>query len=75
MSKYMEAFHKRYMSSNRVCRLWAQMARGLDIESIVPQHGMRYFKGQATVRKFIDWVDGLQCGVDLMGAQAYARPK
>ena len=35
----MEGFHKRYMNSNKVCRFWAHMASGLDIDMIVPQHG------------------------------------
>lgn len=73
--KYMEGFHKRYMSSNRICRLWARMARGLDIEMIVPQHGMKYFKGKAMVKTFIDWLEGLQCGVDLMSQTFYPSPQ
>lgn len=64
--KYMEGFHKRYMASNKACRKWANTARAMDIEAIVPQHGIRYFKGKAMVGKFIDWVAGLECGVDLM---------
>lgn len=61
----MEGFHRRYMVSNRACRLWANMARKMDIEMIVPQHG-RPFKGKAMVDTFIDWISGLECGVDLM---------
>lgn len=41
----MAPFHRRYMSGKLVCRLWAQMVRGLDIEWIVPQHGQP-FAGQ-----------------------------
>ncbi|HPG78765.1 MAG TPA: MBL fold metallo-hydrolase, partial [Piscinibacter sp.] len=35
----MEGFHRRYMVSNKVMRLWAQMVRKLPIDMIVPQHG------------------------------------
>jgi flavorubredoxin len=72
---FMEGFHKRYMASNRACRNWARMARGLDIEAIVPQHGNRYFKGKPMVKTFIDWVEGLQCGVDIMDPSVYSLPK
>jgi len=36
--KHMEGFHKRYMVSNKACRLWANMVRGMDVEKMVPQH-------------------------------------
>ena len=71
----MEGFHKRYLASNKACQNGAQMAWNMDIEAIVPQHGIRYFKGKAMVRKFIDWVGGLACGVDIMSPSAYAVPK
>ena len=35
----MEGFHRRYMVSNKILRLWVNMARQLDIAMIVPQHG------------------------------------
>ncbi len=73
--KYMEGFHKRYMSSNRAARLWARMVRNLDIDCIVPQHGSRYFKGKEMVNKFIDWVEKTECGVDLLMQSNYAVPK
>lgn len=69
----MLGFHRRYMISNRVCRLWAAMARTLDIEMIVPQHGCR-FVGKAMVGRFIDWVERLECGVDLMTQAHYQVP-
>ena len=68
----MEAFHRRYMASNRVLRLWVDMVRELDPEMIVPQHGMP-FRGAAQ-RALLDWLSGLQCGVDLVGPMNY-RPK
>jgi len=71
--QYMEGFHQRYMCSNKVCRLWAQMVRQMDVEMIVPQHG-RSFQGKAMVNQFLDWISGLQCGVDLMTQRNYMVP-
>lgn len=70
---YMEGFHRRYMVSNRACRLWAKMIRQLDIEMIVPQHGPS-FKGKEMCNKFIDWVETLQCGIDIMDESVYRIP-
>ncbi|HUD43282.1 MAG TPA: MBL fold metallo-hydrolase [Dokdonella sp.] len=61
----MAAFHRRYMASNRACRWWARRARKLDIDMIVPQHGLP-IAGHDNVQRFIDWVEGLVCGVDLL---------
>lgn len=69
---YMEGFHKRYMNSNKVCRFWAQMVSGLDIDMIVPQHG-RALTGKA-VPEFIRWISELQCGIDLMTQSHYRVP-
>lgn len=63
--KYMEGFHRRYISSGRALKNWAKMVRQLDIEIIAPQHGA-IFKGKEMVNKFIDWVENLETGVDLM---------
>lgn len=63
--KYMEAFHKRYMASRKVLQAWAAMARTLDIETIAPQHGA-VIRGREMVNKFIDWCEGLECGLDIM---------
>jgi flavorubredoxin len=68
----MEGFHRRYMVSNKVLRHWARMARMLDIDMIVPQHGSP-MRG-AAVAQFIDWVEGLSCGIDLMTDRNYAIP-
>lgn len=68
----MEAFHRRYMVSNKVLRHWVQMVRGLKIDMIVPQHGSP-MRG-AAVREFIDWVEALACGIDLMTDAHYAVP-
>lgn len=69
----MEAFHKRYMSNNKACRLWAQMVRQLDIEWIVPQHGGS-FKGKEMVNRFIDWIENLECGTDLISEKDFQLP-
>jgi flavorubredoxin len=37
--------------------------RGLDIETIAPQHGAM-FRGRALVERFIDWCSTLECGID-----------
>lgn len=68
----MEAFHRRYMVSNKILRLWARMVRRLPVRMIVPQHGAP-LAGDA-VAEFIDWVEQLECGIDLMGAEHYAVP-
>lgn len=69
----MLGFHKRYMTSNKACRFWANMVRTLDIESIVPQHG-RPFVGKAMVNQFISWIENLECGIDLMTQDNYKVP-
>lgn len=63
--QYMDGFHRRYMSGTRAMKIWADMARQLDIEIIAPQHGAM-FRGKALVQQFIDWADGFECGVDLL---------
>ncbi len=70
---YMEGFHRRYMSCNRVCRYWVNMVRGLDVEWIVPQHG-RPFKGKPMIELFLDWVEELKCGTDLVTQDNYKIP-
>lgn len=70
----MEAFHRRYMVSNKVLRLWARMARQLDIAMLVPQHGAP-IEGRAAIADFFDWVEQLQCGIDLLDQGAYRVPE
>lgn len=65
--KYMEAFHKRYIASNKVLKIWVDLVKKLDIEVIAPQHGA-IIKGKENVNKFIDWLSNLQCGVDLISS-------
>ena len=61
------------MASNRACRLWVNMIRTLDVEMMVPQHG-RPFKGKKMIKDFLDWLDKLPCGVDLLTKQHYSVP-
>lgn len=71
---YMEGFHRRYMSSNRICRYWVNMIRGLDVETIVPQHG-RAFAGKKVVNDLLNWLEGLDCGIDLINQDLYRLPR
>jgi flavorubredoxin len=65
----MEGFHRRYMASNRVVRLWVDMVRELDPAMIVPQHGLP-FRGEAQ-RALLDWLSQLQCGIDLLRPESF----
>lgn len=69
----MFGFHRRYMVANKICRYWANMVRTLDIDMIVPQHGAR-FEGRDMVNRFVDWIENLPCGVDLMTQSQYRAP-
>jgi len=64
--QYIEPFHKRYMSSSKAFKMWANTVRTLDIDIIAPQHGAVY-PNKEMVKKFIDWIDTLSCGAELMG--------
>lgn len=67
---HMRGFHQRYMGSNKACKLWANMVRELDVQMIVPQHGSP-FVGREMVNKFLDWISGLQCGIDLLNQSQF----
>lgn len=69
----MEAFHRRYMVSNKILRLWVRMVRQLDIAMLVPQHGAPIL-GRPAIEDFFDWVDSLMCGIDLFDDRAYQIP-
>ena len=62
---YMDGFHRRYIASNVVLRRWVKMVRQLDIEIIAPQHGA-FLKGKAICQRFLDYLEELPCGVDVM---------
>ncbi|MHB8881533.1 MAG: oxygen-binding di-iron domain-containing protein [Thermodesulfovibrionales bacterium] len=63
---YMEGFHKRYIATSKPLKMWAKMVRQLDIDIIAPQHGA-IFPNKEMSAKFIDWIDNLTCGAELMG--------
>ncbi len=63
--KYMEAFHKRWMPSNRAKNAWVQRVRQLDVQYLCPQHGA-IFEGE-NVGKFLDWFEKLEVGGALDG--------
>jgi len=65
----MIGFHQRYMVNNKVCKLWSNMVRQLDVSMIVPQHG-RPFTGE-NINRFLNWIAGLQCGTDLLTEDNY----
>lgn len=69
----MQGFHRRYMASRRVARLWADMVRELDPEWIVPQHGLP-MRGKA-IGDFLGWLSELDCGSDLLGPADYRIPR
>jgi flavorubredoxin len=71
--QYMDGFHRRYMVSNRICRYWVNMVRQMDVDWIVPQHG-KSFRGKRMVNRFLDWVEQIPCGVDLMTQDNYRIP-
>jgi flavorubredoxin len=70
--QYMAGFHARYMGGNRALRAWAQMVRQLDIECMAPQHGA-CIQGKENVARMIDWLEGLDCGPDLMKYELPSR--
>ena len=63
--KYMEVFHRRYIPCNKALKLWINIVKKLDIETIAPQHGA-IMKGKDIVNKFLDWIENLECGLDIM---------
>ena len=69
----MEGFHRRYMVSNKILRLWTRMARQLDVDMIVPQHGSPIM-GKKAIQDFYNWLDGLNCGIDLFDDRNYQFP-
>ena len=63
--KYMEPFHKRYMAGNKAIQAWLNRIKGLEIETIVPQHGA-ILSGKDVVEKALKWIESLKCGIDLL---------
>jgi flavorubredoxin len=69
----MEGFHRRYMVSNKILRLWVRMVRQLDISMLVPQHGAPIM-GKQAINDFFNWIENLMCGIDLFDDRAYQIP-
>jgi flavorubredoxin len=69
----MEGFHRRYMVSGKVLRLWVRMARALDVRMLVPQHGAPIV-GKQAIAEFYDWAENLRCGIDLFDERNYQLP-
>lgn len=67
----MESFHRRYMASNRACRLWARMVRRIAPRMIAPQHGLP-FADASVINAFLDWLEDLRCGADIVPENLYA---
>jgi flavorubredoxin len=65
----MSGFHKRYMVSNKVCRYWAAMVREMDVEMLVPAWSL--FQRPRSDHAFLDWIENLQCGIDLFTQEHY----
>jgi len=59
--RHAEAFHRRWMGSERAKRDWCARVSQLDIDMLCPQHGAIY-QG-ADVKRFIDWFAHLEVGV------------
>ncbi|MCF6288098.1 MAG: MBL fold metallo-hydrolase [Proteobacteria bacterium] len=69
----MQGFHERYMVARKVCGLWANMIRTLDVDMIVPQHG-KAFKGEKIINQLLEWVENLECGINLMSHKNFKVP-
>ena len=69
----MEGSQRHSKVSNKDCRLWANRVRHLDLDKWVPQHGC-LFRGKEAVGAFLDWIQDLQCGVDLFNQDNYRLP-
>ncbi len=64
--RHMEWFHKRYVPSNAIVKIFINTIKDLDIEIIAPQHGAIY-PNKEMVGRFVEWISTLPCGIDLMG--------
>ncbi|MGE5466351.1 MAG: MBL fold metallo-hydrolase [Ignavibacteria bacterium] len=59
--RHAEAFHRRWMGSERAKRDWCSRVSQMDIDMLCPQHGAIY-RG-ADVKRFIDWFSHLDVGL------------
>ncbi|GAB6101896.1 MBL fold metallo-hydrolase [Thermococcus atlanticus] len=70
-SKFMEGFHKRYMSSTRALKAWVKSIKRLNPRVIAPQHGA-IFRDE-NVGRFLDWLEGLEVGIDVFEDEFYGN--
>ncbi|AEH51637.1 oxygen-binding di-iron domain-containing protein [Pseudothermotoga thermarum] len=68
--KLMEAFHRRYMTSNTAIRKWLSIVEKKEINIVAPQHGA-IFKDK-NVKLLFDWLRNLKCGLDIID-EIYGR--
>lgn len=68
--KLMEGFHRRWMGSTQARDGWIAMVSELDIDMLVPQHGL-VFRGD-DVKRFLDWFARLDIctGLSAFGRRA-----
>ncbi len=67
--QYIDGFHRRYLPSSVPVKMFVKMAREMEIDTIAPQHGA-VFKGRACVMQFLDYLDNLKCGYELISHQS-----
>ena len=64
----MEGFHKRYMSSGKICKRFVQNVRSTvgdqKVRMIAPQHGGIFYGND--VERFLSWFEALKCGTDII---------
>jgi flavorubredoxin len=65
--KLMDAFHKRFMVSNIALKAYLKQLYKYNIEMICPQHGA-IFPDKETAKKFLNWLNNLKCGIDLINS-------
>ncbi|KLO21821.1 beta-lactamase [Marinitoga sp. 1197] len=63
-TKYMEGFHKRYMSSNIAAKKWIEIVSKFDVEMMTPQHGLLFKRNE--YNQFLNWFKDLKCGIDII---------
>lgn len=70
---FMRGFHQRWMPSAEARDAWVAMVRALDVEMIVPQHGL-VFRGD-DVPRFLDWLLTVKLGSGLASFAASTQAK
>ena len=62
-AKYMEGFHRRFMTSNIAIKHFLNKISKYDIEMIVTQHAS-IFTNKQDCERFFNWLRNLKCGID-----------